>query len=142
MSAEYLATCVITDPENHVLLLHRTDHNQWQLPGGRPAQSELTNFPEDPLEAVVRKTKDELGIDIAPARARLIGQTVFRQGVVEYSCDWFQARDYSGVPILGRPDTYDAWGYFNLYKRGIGRIGLSPNVEKLTWALQNDELRL
>ena len=49
------AFAVVFDESNRVLLCHRTDHNMWNLPGGRVEQH------ESPWAAVVREVEEEVG---------------------------------------------------------------------------------
>ncbi len=49
---------IIFDEQKRVLLVHRTDYDLWNLPGGT-----LENF-ESPLNAVKREVKEETGLEI------------------------------------------------------------------------------
>ncbi len=142
MREQQLAASIITNSDGDVLLLRRTDHNQWQLPGGRVETDELGGLTETPLQAAVRETQESLNIAIDPRYARHLGAVVFSQGEVVYSCDWFHAPVFSGKPFLLRPEVYDTWNYVNLRRYGVGKLGLSPNVEMLKTRIQNDELQL
>lgn len=141
MEITRLAGCVIADAENQVLLLHRIDHGQWQLPGGR-RQLQANGTLEDPLDTVVREAYDELCLEVQPWHARWLGYTVFRQGVVNYSCEWYKVEEFGGEPFLQQPELYDDWDYVNLFKYRVGKIALSPNVEQLRNRLQKGSIEL
>jgi ADP-ribose pyrophosphatase YjhB (NUDIX family) len=49
---------IVLDPQGRILLQRRTDDGTWGLPGG------LLEIGEAPEEAVVRETKEEMGLDI------------------------------------------------------------------------------
>jgi len=49
---------IALDPEGRILLQRRTDDGTWGLPGG------LMEIGEAPEEAVIRETKEEMGLDI------------------------------------------------------------------------------
>ena len=48
---------IIFDSEGEVLLVHRTDYDLWNLPGGRLESG------ESPWEGVIREIKEETGFD-------------------------------------------------------------------------------
>lgn len=53
---------IIFDEHERVLLVHRTDYDLWNLPGGGVESSEA------PWEAVVREVKEETGFDVTVER--------------------------------------------------------------------------
>lgn len=56
------AFAIIFDDQGRVLLCHRRDRDQWNLPGGGVELGEL------PTEAAVREAKEETGLDITTTR--------------------------------------------------------------------------
>lgn len=134
MSEIELAGCVITDRQNRILLLHRRDHNQWQLPGGRREPNEVA------AQAAIREVYEELGV-VVNALHR-VGTTAFRQGETDYFGEWFQVTQYDWEPYLAEPQTYDKLRYFNLLTRQIGRQAMSPNVLELARALHDGQVHL
>lgn len=52
------AFAIILNQEGHVLLVHRTDFDFWNLPGGRMEEG------ESPADTVVREVKEETGYDV------------------------------------------------------------------------------
>lgn len=134
MSEIRLVGLVIPDEAQRVFLLHRRDHNQWQLPGGRILVGEASG------EAAKRHALEELNVDVL--EQRYLGKIAFSQGGVEYSCEWRQAETLRNNPILGDMDAYDDAQYHQLFKYNIRTIGVSPNVDRLIHALHNSEIRL
>lgn len=130
MEEVQLAGCVITNHDNQVLLMHRADHNQWELPGGRVEDGELA------IQAAAREVHMRLGVVVN--NLRVIGEATFSQGFVDYHCEWFHSTSYRGSPWIVEPQVYDKWQYVNLMRRGIGHIGLSPNVQILSKRLTDD----
>lgn len=136
MSGEFvnLAGCVITDQENRVLLLHRIDHNQWQLPGGRIKPDET------PEQAARREASDELGLAVSIISK--LGEGIFSQGEVVYHCEWYRVHEYEGDPLLEQPELYDDFQYHNLLRYDIGRLALSPNVARLVNSIEDGDFLL
>lgn len=56
------AFAVILNAESHVLLCHRTDHDVWNLPGGRVEEG------ESPWDAVRREVEEEVGLEVRVER--------------------------------------------------------------------------
>jgi len=56
------AFAVIFDDERRVLLCHRRDIDAWNLPGGRVEDGEA------PWDAVIRETREEVGLDVEISR--------------------------------------------------------------------------
>ena len=56
------ANALIFNDQGEVLLSHRTDKDRWNFPGG------AMELGETPVEAVIRETKEEIGVDIEVVR--------------------------------------------------------------------------
>jgi len=54
------AFAVIRDAQGKVLLCHRTDRDEWDLPGGRTESS------EPPWDTVAREVEEEVGLRVKP----------------------------------------------------------------------------
>jgi ADP-ribose pyrophosphatase YjhB (NUDIX family) len=65
----WVATGVVLDAEDRVLLVHDGDDDLWVLPGGTLQSGESLR------EGLVREVREETGVDVDPVRAR---------GVTEY----------------------------------------------------------
>src|SRR5262245_19260618 len=57
-SVVHSVTAVVTDEAGRILLVHKTDNDLWALPGGG------MDLGESIVDAAVRETKEETGIDI------------------------------------------------------------------------------
>ncbi len=134
MSEVKLAVCAIADIDKHLLLLHRRNPDQWQLPGGRIEAGEV------PAQAVIREVNEEL--DIAVTSFHYLSSNVFTQRDTHYFYELFQVTQYEGEPRLTEPHMYEEFAYHNLFARRIGSIGLSPLAEDLVRLLQNEEVHL
>lgn len=106
-------TVLIINPQNEVLLLLRSantrnDRGKWSIPGGRVEYNEAV------LDAVIRETKEEVGVDIH--KPRLLGY--IDHMIAEDTQHWvsliFLAREFSGVPTRCEPDKCDDLQWFPL----------------------------
>ena len=70
-------TVFVTDNQNRVLLIHRTDNDLWALPGG------AQEFGEYMAETAVRETREESGVDVEVTG--LVGIYTNPHHVVEFS---------------------------------------------------------
>ena len=87
-----------------VLLLHRPDHGDWVLPGGRPRQHESMG------SCARREIREETGLDVHPSRCALVlevNDPVARRRVVElvFAADEFDA----SAPVRGEPGRTPVW---------------------------------
>jgi len=128
-----LAACFITDDDGGVLLIHRTSPAQWELPGGKVEEGESLE------DAACRELHEELNVRVEVAQK--VGEIAFTDQGRTYLCALFAAKITEGQLSL-QEDQHDEWGYKKLRLRGIGRIGLSPNVEQVAWAIQNGEIQI
>jgi len=94
------AFAVIFDDERRVLLCHRRDIDAWNLPGGRVEDGEA------PWDAVIRETREEVGLDVEISR--LTG-LYWKPDTAELVFS-FECRVVSGTP--GLSDEADKVGYF------------------------------
>ncbi len=61
------AAALFTDPAGRVLLVKPNYRDHWSLPGG------ILDHGEPPHEGCRREVREELGLDIAPGRLRVVG---------------------------------------------------------------------
>ena len=66
----------IFNEKNEVLLIHRTDHDIWEIPGGRWEDHET------PWDAIVREVVEETGLEIAVEKLVSVGSRPSRQDLV------------------------------------------------------------
>jgi len=93
------ANVVVVDDEQRVLVIHRSDNDNWALPGG------AMDLGESLVETAVRETKEETGIDCEVTG--LVGIYTDPKHVILYTSDGevrqefsvlFTARPTGGVP--------------------------------------------
>jgi mutator protein MutT len=75
-------TCVVLTKEDKILgVTRKHNHNDWGLPGGKIDPGET------PLQAIVRETKEETGLDIS--NIELVDERVFKDRIVYlFKADW------------------------------------------------------
>jgi 8-oxo-dGTP diphosphatase len=87
------AGAFVFDAEGRLLLLrHAYDGGRWGLPGGRMEPG------EDPLDCVVRETREETGLEVAVEH--LIGLYRLEHGFAAYA---FACRIVAGEPSIQDP---------------------------------------
>ena len=67
---------VILNEKKEVLLIHRPDHDIWEIPGGRWEDHET------PWEAVVREVEEETGLKVEVEKITSLGSRPSRQDLV------------------------------------------------------------
>jgi 8-oxo-dGTP pyrophosphatase MutT (NUDIX family) len=80
--------CIILTKEDKILgVTRKYDHNNWGLPGGKLDPGETA------LEAIIRETKEETGLDISDVK--LIDQRVFKDRLVYlFKAEWSGEIEY------------------------------------------------
>jgi 8-oxo-dGTP diphosphatase len=86
------AAFLFDDVGRLLLLRHSYDGGRWGLPGGRMGPG------EDPLDCVVRETREETGVDVAVDH--LIGLYRLENGFAAYA---FACRIVRGEPLVQDP---------------------------------------
>lgn len=109
-----------------VLALHRHDHMQWQLPGGRQAVDDG----EYPEAAAIRHAKEEVGLDISADMLRRLNANPaeFTQWGKKYSCIWFQAYVHSFAARLVDITVYDEMAGKQFFNHQISEPEFSANA--------------
>ena len=67
---------VILNEKNEILLIHRTDHDIWEIPGGKWEDGET------PWDATIREVKEETGLIVEVVRIVSIGSRPSNQDLV------------------------------------------------------------
>lgn len=104
---------IVLDPDGRILLQRRTDDGTWGLPGG------LLEIGEAPEEAVVRETREEMGLEIGDVDLFDVvgGPEVYHdypgQGRVYAVGIAYIARGVTGEPRVDRDEVAEA-RYFAL----------------------------
>ena len=83
--------CVILTKEDKILgVTRKYNHNDWGLPGGKLDPGETA------LEAIIRESKEETGLDIF--NVELIDQRVFKDRLVYlFKADWSGEINYDPI---------------------------------------------
>ena len=64
----HVSAVVLTDPEGRVLLVRKRGTSMWMNPGGKPERGESS------AECGAREVREELGLDLDPARLTPLGE--------------------------------------------------------------------
>lgn len=120
------AGCVIRDEAGRMLLMHRPDQDEWELPGGRADGDE-------PLEiTAAREVFEELGIDVEIQHA--LGTTSFERSGKTYEFTWYAAVILEGTPTPRQQAECDRVAY--LAKEELRTMSnLSTTLRELLAAL-------
>ncbi|MGC1176614.1 MAG: NUDIX hydrolase [Candidatus Saccharimonadales bacterium] len=135
MTPEQHASCVLTDSQRRVLLIHRNTPRltEWELPGGKAHEGETAK------DAAAREALEELGVRVAVID--MLGSFDFKGNGRERTFHWFLARIVEGQPYP-REDMHDRLGYFDLRRPTTVRQRLSTGTLALTKAIENNRVQL
>jgi 8-oxo-dGTP diphosphatase len=127
-----LAGGVITDHTSGILLLHRINPGQWELPGGQVEAGE-----EVPA-VVVRQAKQELGLEVSVGDK--LGETSYVENDISFRYIWMGATILNGNPAP-QEDKHDRCAYFTIHNlRSMEDISL--NVASLKKQIIDGEVQL
>jgi len=94
---------VVVDGNGDILLIRRTDNDNWALPGG------AVDLGESASQAAIRETREETGI--TPEITGLVGIYTDPRHVIHYTSDDEVRQEFSivltGRPLAGRPTPSD-----------------------------------
>lgn len=103
--ATIMAGCVIPDRQGRLLVLHRREHDRWELPGGKVE----TDFQEKPVNAAIRECGEEIGEVVSVER--YLGRAAFDFGERKYDYFFFEGVMTAGnIPMAGE-DIFDDAAY-------------------------------
>jgi ADP-ribose pyrophosphatase YjhB (NUDIX family) len=85
---------VVTNDDGHMLMICRTDNDNWSLPGG------AIDLGESLIDAAVRETKEETGVDTEITG--LVGIYTNPRHVIEYTSDGEVRQEFS-IVLTARP---------------------------------------
>jgi 8-oxo-dGTP pyrophosphatase MutT (NUDIX family) len=104
------ANVVVTDDAGRILMIHRTDNDNWAVPGG------AMDLGESLVDCAVRETKEETGVDCEVTG--LVGLYTDPKHVILYTSDGevrqefsvlFTARAVGGTPTPSRESREVVW---------------------------------
>lgn len=94
---------VVANDDGDILLIRRTDNNNWALPGG------AIDLGESVAQAAIRETEEETGI--TPEITGLVGIYTDPRHVIHYTSNDEVRQEFSivltGRPVSGRPTPSD-----------------------------------
>jgi 8-oxo-dGTP pyrophosphatase MutT (NUDIX family) len=108
---------VVEDDARRILLIRRTDNDNWALPGG------AIDLGESLVQAAVRETKEETGIDCEITG--LVGIYTDPRHIILYTSDG-EARQEFSIVLTARP-------------RG-GQLASSPESRDVRWVNRDEVL--
>lgn len=119
MSKIALAGCAILKNKS-ILLLHRKNPSQYELPGGK------INSNEKPEDAAKRELKEELMCDVKIIRK--FGTKKFEENGHVMTYTWFIGKIKKGqTPQIGEPEKFDHYKYVAIKK--LASYPLSSNMK-------------
>jgi len=121
-----LAGAILLDDDGRVLLLHRMDPSQWELPGGKVEAG------EQPEDAAMRELREELTVRVGDLKE--VGRARFRQHDQGWSYTWFLAQSVDGRPRVAEPERFDGMTFWRMAELTCLTRELSPNVRELVRA--------
>src|SRR5258706_16067781 len=111
-----LAGCVIRDREGKIYLLHRTKHNEWEVPGGKIDEivdGKIVPSGATPEATAEREMDEELNAQVHIVRK--LGEREFKDngGYISHF-SWYEAKIKGGAePSIGEPYKYDGLKAFS-----------------------------
>src|SRR6476660_5848995 len=120
-----IVTCLVTDEDARVFLMHRDDHDEWQFPGARPLNSKSDDpwlEQETPENTAVRLLDEALMITVDPHIVRHIGELTVPRGGVRMKAQLMEIPAYSGEPICLGYKNYDKGKFVDLRRRNIRNL--------------------
>jgi ADP-ribose pyrophosphatase YjhB (NUDIX family) len=95
------ANVIVTDDAGRILMIHRTDNDNWAVPGG------AMDLGESMVDCAVRETKEETGIDCEITG--LVGIYTDPKHIIYYTSDGEARQEFSVVftakAVGGTPTT-------------------------------------
>lgn len=127
MKAQFIigAFGIVFDENNRILLVHRTDCNLWNLPGGRLESGEA------PWEGVIREIKEETGFEAEVIRIAGVSSKPDKDNIVFT----FLCKIISGQATLSRES--DKIEYFEIDK--IPQNTVIKQVERIKDVMRNPD---
>ena len=134
-----LSGCIILN-ENKILLLHRSDHNWYETPGGKIESSECEDILNPTIEELkktaYREAYEELGENIVLEELSYFDKAEIEipnnRGAIAHK---FLTKIISGTPRINEPKQFDKLEYIPLTE--LETRSLSPDLKMLKEKLIN-----
>lgn len=103
--ATIMAGCVIPDRQGRLLVLHRKEHDRWEIPGGKVEVADG----EKPVNAAIREGGEELGEVVSVER--YLGRAAFDFGDRKFIYHFFEGVMTTGNIPMAAEDIFDNLEY-------------------------------
>lgn len=119
---ELAGNLIVEDRE--ILLIHRTDENHWEVPGGK------VEADENPTEAAVREAEEEVGVEVELKKPFYSGEFQHDNDIFLWHC-YLASTDE--VPKI-QEEKFDEMGWF--LPGELDDLELAPNIVMILPALR------
>ncbi len=127
-----LSGCFIYNDKNELLLLHRSDHNHYETPGGKVRLAECKN-PDNPtteelIKVAERELYEEIDNDVKIAKLEYFGKVEFTipDGRLVIA-NKFLTKIISGKPRINEPDKFSKLKYLPI--ASLEDYPISPDLK-------------
>lgn len=123
--AKLAGVLIIVDGK--LLMLHRSDENHWEIPGGK------VETDESPTEASVRESQEKIGVDLELEKPYYSGEFQHNDKLYEWHSYLASINDES--PKIQEPRKFDELKWFSL-EEFEACDNLAPNLRMIEHGLK------
>lgn len=129
-----LAGNLIVNDKKEILLLHRSDHNHYETPGGKLEKSECVDFDNPSIDEIKsasqRELIEELGNGFEFSKLKLFSFVKFKiPNGQKAICYKFITKIISGTPKIMEPNTFDSLEWLPINK--LEKYNISADLKLL-----------